>query len=189
MSACFLGVMAGTANADPQSSQIAAASGFAPTKVDPDPPPRPATSSVPPAEFIPSSDLDGTYLWLGPTGAASRIDAEWDSTVGADVTVIRVREHDLLGAIGATLGASRWTVRGGGRVWLDGLAGTRVGRMVGVSAGPLVELSELAHPRLGGSVGAWAFVGVTPFVRAGMVSDLGGFVEIGVHIALPVIRR
>ena len=61
--------------------------------------------------------------------------------------------------------------------------------MVGVSVGPIVELSELAHPRLGGSVGLWAFVGVTPFARVGIVDELGGFVEIGLHIALPVIRR
>jgi hypothetical protein len=127
-------------------------------------------------------------LWLGPTGAASRIDAQWDSTIGADATLIRVRERDALGAIGATLGASRWTVRGGGRIWLDGLVGTRMWRMVGISAGPMLELSELAHPRLGGSVGLWAFVGVTPYVRTGMVSELGTFVEFGVHIALPVLR-
>jgi hypothetical protein len=144
---------------------------------------------VPPAHATPSWDLDGLYIWLGPTGAASRIDADWDSTFGADATVVRVRERAALGVIGATLGASRWTARGGGRIWLDGLLGTRVGRMVGVSAGPLLELSELSHPRLGGSLGLWAFVGVTPFVRVGTVSDLGNFVEIGVHIALPVIRR
>jgi hypothetical protein len=189
MSACFLGVMVGTASADPQTPQIDTATGFTPTKVDPDPPARRASPQVPPADETPSWDLDGTYLWLGPAGAASRIEAQWDSTVGIDATVIRVRENDLLGVIGGTLGASRWTVRGGGRIWLDGLIGTRLGRMVGVSAGPLLELSELAHPRLGGSIGLWAFVGVTPFVRAGMVSDIGGFVEIGVHIALPVIRR
>jgi hypothetical protein len=144
---------------------------------------------VPPAHATPSWDLDGIYIWLGPTGAASRIDADWDSTFGADATVVRVRERAALGVIGATLGASRWTARGGGRIWLDGLLGTRLGRMVGVSAGPLLELSELSHPRLGGSLGLWAFVGVTPFVRVGTVSDLGNFVEIGVHIALPVIRR
>jgi hypothetical protein len=167
-----------------------APSTFPPTKVDPDPPPRRATPpTVPQAAFAPSWDLDGLYLWLGPSGAASRIDAEWDSTIGADVSVIRVRERDLLGAIGATLGASRWTVRGGGRIWLDGLIGTRLYRMVGVSAGPLLELSELSHPRWGGSVGLWAFVGVTPFVRAGKVEGLGNFVELGLHIALPVLRR
>jgi len=137
----------------------------------------------------PSWNLDGLYLWLGPSGAASRIDAEWDSTIGADLGLVRVRERELLGAVGVSLGASRWTVRGGGRIWLDGLAGTRLGRMVGVSAGPILELSELAHPRLGGSVGLWAFLGVTPFVRAGTVSQLGGFIEVGVHIALPVMRQ
>lgn len=179
MSACFLAVIAGTANAD----------NYAPTQVDPDPPARRAPPALPVAEAQPSWDLDGLYLWLGPAGAASRVEGEWDSTIGGDITVIRVREREWLGAVGATLGASRWTVRGGGRLWLDGLVGTRIGRMVGVSAGPLLELSELAHPRLGGSVGLWAFLGVTPFVRTGMVSDLGGFVEIGVHIALPVLRN
>ncbi len=161
---------------------------FAPTTLDPDPPARRAPVAIPAAKAAPSWDLDGLYLWLGPNTAASHIDSDWDSTIGADATVIRVREGNVLGAIGATLGASRWTVRGGGRIWLDGLIGTRMGRMVGMSAGPILELSELAHPRLGGSLGFWAFVGVTPFVRAGMVSDLGGFVEIGLHIALPVLR-
>lgn len=161
---------------------------FAPTRVDPDPPARRAPPAVPATAPRPSWDLDGLYLWLGPTGAASRIEASWDSTIGADATVIYVRERAALGAIGATFGASRWTVRGGGRIWLDGLVGTRLGRMVGLSAGPILELSELSHPRLGGSVGLWAFVGVTPFVRTGMVSELGSFVEVGIHIALPVLR-
>lgn len=176
--AWFLAVTTAHAHAD----------GLSPTRVDPDPPPRKTPAAVPAAPSAPSWDLDGLYLWLGPTGAASRIDAEWDSTFGADATLVRVRERSTLGAVGASLGASRWTVRRGGRIWLDGLVGTRIGRMVGASAGPLLELSELAHPRIGGSVGLWAFVGVTPFVRAGLVRETGGFVEIGVHIALPVIR-
>jgi hypothetical protein len=177
--------MVGSAAANPQTPEAA----FAPTKVDPDPPARRAPPAVPAADAAPSWDLDGTYLWLGPAGAASHVDGEWDSTIGADLTIIRVRERDLLGVVGGSIGASRWTVRGGGRIWLDALAGTRLVRMVGVSAGPLLELSEVSHPRAGASIGLWAFVGVTPFVRAGMVSELGGFVELGVHIALPVIRR
>jgi hypothetical protein len=182
MSACFLAVLI-------QLAPLARADNFTPTTVDPDPPPRRAQPAVPAVHAAPSWNLDGLYLWLGPQGAASRIANDWDSTIGADVTVIRVRERDLLGALGLSLGASRWTVRGGGRIWLDGLIGTRLHRMVGLSAGPLLELSDLSHPRVGGSVGFWAFVGVTPFVRAGMVSDLGGFLEVGVHIALPVIRH
>jgi hypothetical protein len=173
--ACFFGV---TALADADPSTI------------PDPPARRTTPRTGPDAFGPSWDLDGTYLWLGPAGAASHVDSEWDSTIGADAAVIRVRERDRLAVIGGTLGASRWTARGGGRVWLDAIAGTRLfDRMFGVSAGPILELSDLAHPRYGGSVGLWAFVGITPFVRIGAVNELGMFGEVGIHIALPVIRR
>jgi hypothetical protein len=164
------------------------------SSIPPDPPPSTAPSPAP--VLRPSWDLDGTYLWLGPTGAASwagahgMTDAGWDSTFGADATIVRVREHELLGAIGGSLGASRWTVRGGGRIWVDALAGTPLlGHMIGASAGPLVELSDTAHPRFGGSIGVWGFLGVTPFARVGVVDSLGTFAEIGVHIALPVIRR
>ena len=137
----------------------------------------------------PTWDLDGLYLWLGPIAAASREASQWDSTIGGDATVIRVREHESLGAIGGTLGAARWTARGGGRIWLDGLAGTPAwGRMFGVSAGPFVELADLHHPRIGGSIGVWAFLGVTPYARIGAVSGLGAFAEVGLHIALPVLR-
>ena len=168
------------------STNLAHSEDFVPTRVEPDPPARRAPVVV---ETAPSWDLDGFYLWLGPSGAASRIDSAWDSTVGGDLSVVRIRERDLLGAVGVSVGGSRWTERGGGRLWLDAIAGTRVGRMVGISAGPILELDELAHPRLGGSVGIWAFLGVTPFVRAGIVDKAGGFIEIGVHIALPVLRR
>jgi len=161
-----------------------------PATTTPDPPQRKTIPRVGPGGFSPSWNLDGLYLWLGVSGTGSHLESEWDSTFGADAAVIRVRERDAIGAIGATFGASRWTVRDGGRIWLDALIGTRVlGRMVGVSAGPIVELSALSHPRVGGSVGVWSFVGLTPFARVGTVRDLGWFGEVGVHIALPVFRR
>jgi hypothetical protein len=143
-----------------------------------------------PGQLAPSWNLDGVYLWLGPTGAASYVDTTWDSTFGGDATVVRVREQRLISVLGGTLGASRWTERGGGRVWIDALAGTRIGasRMIGVSLGPIVELSDFAHPRYGASAGVWAFAGVTPFARVGSVEKLGTFAEIGLHITLPVLR-
>jgi hypothetical protein len=180
--ACFLAVTGSFTSG-------ARADNFTPTKIDPDPPERRAPPVVPSEAQAPSWNLDGLYLWLGPAGAASHIDGEWDSTIGADATLVRVREREALGVIGASFGASRWTERGGGRLWLDGLVGTRFVRMVGVSAGPMLELNDLSHPRFGASVGLWTFFGVAPFVRAGMVQDLGGFVEVGLHIMLPVIRR
>jgi hypothetical protein len=155
----------------------------------PDPPARRGSPVVGPSRFPPTSNLDGLYVWLGPVGAAGRLDAIWDSAFGADLSVVRVREGAGLGAIGASAGASRWTERGGGRLWLDGVAGTRLGgRMYGASLGPLIELAELAHPRIGGSVGLWAFFGPTPYARVGIVEGGGAFVEIGLHLALPVFR-
>ena len=161
-----------------------------PATMTPDPPQRKAIPRVGPSGLPPSWDLDGTYVWLGPSGAGSHVNGDWDSTFGVDAAIVRIRERSSLAAIGGTVGASRWTVRGGGRIWLDALAGTRVlGRMIGISAGPLVELSELSHPRVGGSIGVWGFLGITPFARLGTVQDLGMFGEVGVHIALPVFRR
>ncbi len=172
--ACFFGVTSATA--DPTTS------------VRPDPPPREVAPVVPKTTFRPSWDLDGSYLWLGPLGAASYAEDEWDSTVGGQIAILRIRERDVLGAIGGSFGASRWSATGSYRLWLDAIAGTRLGKMIGVSAGPLLELSHERHPHVGGSVGIWAFLGVTPYARVGIVDELGGFAEIGLHIALPAKR-
>ncbi|MBA3817795.1 MAG: hypothetical protein H0X17_02805 [Deltaproteobacteria bacterium] len=159
-------------------------------EIDPDPPARRNPPRLGPASFGPSWDLDGLYLWLGPVGTAGYLEAAWDSGFGADLAIVRIREREALSAIGVTAGTLLWTERDGGRLWVDALAGTRLGsRIYGLSAGPLVELGELAHPRLGGSIGVWAFFGITPYARAGFVQELGGFAEVGVHIALPVLRR
>lgn len=173
--ACFFGVT--VARADPT------------TATRPDPPPRTVEPAVPPANFRPSWDLDGTYLWIGPLAAASYAEDDWDSTVGGQLAILHVRERRGLGAIGASFGASTWTSRGGGRLWLDAIAGTRLGKMMGVSLGPILELSHERHPHVGASVGVWAFLGVTPYARVGFVDELGGFAEVGLHIALPAIRR
>ena len=161
-----------------------------PVRIEPDAPARSGPVVVPAATFRPSWDLDGLYLWLGPVGAASHLDSKWDSTVGAEAVVVVVHEAAALGLVGVDLGASRWTSRGGGRIWLDGVVGTRwSGHMIGASLGPMVELSDLERAKLGASIGVWAYAGIAPFVRVGGVSDLGMFVELGIHIALPVLHR
>jgi hypothetical protein len=172
------------------AARTAAAVADPTTAVVPDPPPAPHRVHVAPAQFAPSWDLDGFYVWLGPLGAASYVDAKWDSTFGGELAIGTVRERAPIAMVGLDLGASRWTARDGGRVWVDGLIGTRwLGRMMGASLGPILELSQLAHPHLGGSVGVWGFAGITPFARVGAVAELGMFAEIGIHVALPVLHR
>jgi hypothetical protein len=156
----------------------------------PDPPARSAAPHVSPGQFGPSWDLDGTYLWLGPMGTATHVDTDWDSTIGGQAAVTRVRERNALAAVGGAFGASLWTERRGGRLWLDVIAATRIGGwMVGASAGPILELHSTQHPRVGGTVAVWGFVGITPFARVGAVDELGWFGELGVCIALPVLKR
>lgn len=155
----------------------------------PDVPPRKSAPVVGPAHFLPTSNLDGFYIWLGPTLAASHLDGELDSTFGGELAIVRVKEQHALAVLGGSVGASKWTTRDGGHVWLDAVVGTRaLGPAMGLTVGPFIELAELAHPRLGASIGVWMFTGVTPFVRVGVVQDSGVVAEVGLHIALPVFR-
>lgn len=147
-----------------------------------------------PAAFRPSWDLDGLYVWLGPVGAATWSaspgtgDSAWNSTFGADVAVIRIREREAIGAIGGSIGANRSALHSG-RVWCDAVIGTPVlGHMVGASVGPVVDFSNDHHPRLGASMRFWGFVGIAPYARLGVIES-NPFIEIGVHIPLPVLRR
>ena len=193
----MLGVLASQPNvrADPGIGITPSVSGIDtpipnPTDPRPDPPLRRTPPAVPPGNLHSVADLDGLYLWLGPAISAGYLANSWDSLIGADVSILRVREHRPVGAIGASFGAARWTARGGGRTWLEAIVGTRLAdrTMVGLSAGGVLELSDIEHPRPGAMIGAWAFLGVTPYVRVGTVADEGAVVELGIHIALPVLR-
>lgn len=144
------------------------------------------------AEAEPRSvaDLDGVHLFVGPLGAATRVGDEWDSAWGGTAALIRVRERARLGAVGGWLGGSHYGASDGGRIWLDGVIGTRrlVGRMVGIGAGPVVELGALQHPRLGAQASIWCFAGVVPYARLGVLDASGSFVELGVSVSLPTLR-
>ncbi|HEY4055822.1 MAG TPA: hypothetical protein VGM39_04410, partial [Kofleriaceae bacterium] len=104
---------------------------MSPTTIDPAPP---ARSSIPhvggPSGFRPSWDLDGSYVWLGPTGAAHYIDGGWDTTFGAVLGIVRVREREPLSVLGTSIGGVMWAGHDGGRLWVDALVGTRIGRVV-----------------------------------------------------------
>jgi hypothetical protein len=136
-----------------------------------------------------SSDLDGGYLWLGITGAATREDGAWDSTFGGDVAVLRVRERSVLDVVGVGFTGTRMATEARWRLSLDGVAGTRIGGVLaGVAVGPSLELARLDHPRAGVTATAWVFAGITPFVRMGVLLDGTGFVDVGARLSFPVTR-
>lgn len=137
-----------------------------------------------------ASNLDGLHIWLGPIGAATHIEGEWDSAWGGTVAAIRIRERARLGAVGAWLGGAHYALRNGGRIWIDGVAGTRWlgGKMLGIAAGPVVELGDLHHPRVGGQATIWCFAGVVPYARLGVLEASGSFVEVGISLSVPALR-
>jgi hypothetical protein len=137
-----------------------------------------------------ASDLDGLHLWVGAVGAATRIEGGWDSAWGGSVSLVRIRERARLGTVGGWLGGAHYAVRDGGRVWLDGVAGTRwlTGRMIGAAVGPVVELGDLRHPRVGAQATIWCFAGVVPYARVGVLEASGSFVELGVSLGVPAWR-
>lgn len=133
------------------------------------------------------SDLDGWYVHLGPAVAAVRREGAWDSSVGGELSVTRVHERDRLAVIGARVMAARWSL-GGGRVAAEGLAAFGAWK-IGVTGGPLVDLDDLHHPRIGASAAIWCYAGVVPYLRVGVIEASGGFIEAGLEIPLPVFRR
>jgi hypothetical protein len=143
----------------------------------------PARSSLP---YV--GDLDGAYVWLGINGAATH-DDEWDSVFGVQTSVFRVRERSWLALLGGGIAGSRVATEGW-RVSLDALAGTRIASRatVGIGIGPVVDLHDQRHARVGATATVWAFVGVTPYVRAGVLEDGSTYVDVGMQIGLPVFR-
>lgn len=150
-----------------------------------------AIASPAAADELPDTgDLDGSYLFLGPVGAAVTIEEEWDGAFGGHAAWLRIRERRAIAAAGASLGGVRYSARDGGRVWLEGVVGTRrLGNvLIGLSAGPAIELAPTEHPRAGVTGAAWLFAGIVPYLRGGAFDEAGAFVEIGVAIALPIGR-
>ena len=87
---------------------------------------------------------------------------------------------------GQSIGASRWTVRDGGQVWLDALIGTEViGHMIGALR-RTDPRARGARPSAGRRIDRDLGIcrGRPVSSRVGAVDTLGTFAEFGVHIAL-----
>jgi len=134
-------------------------------------------------------DLDGVYVHLGPQAAAVRRGGVWDSVVGGELSVLRMREDDGLALVGGRVYAGRWTEALGGRIGVDAVAATRLGVLVGVAGGPLLDVGAQHHPHVGASIAIWCYAGVVPYVRVGVIDSSAGFIEAGLELPLPLWRQ
>lgn len=139
---------------------------------------------------VPKSSNDGFYLTLGPVGGATRIEGGWFSAFGLEASFVRLTEEQIPALVGAAFGGASYAGRPGGRYWLEAEAALRepLPLALGVGVGPCAEIGRAIPTRLGIQGTLWIFAGVLPYVRAGTLADVGGFVEVGVMIKVPAVR-
>lgn len=144
-----------------------------------------------------SDNLDGFYIALAPVAFAVRAENDWDGGFGGEVLLVRIRERSMLTAAGLGIGASRYARepdrglgRGTGRLWADLQIASRLptGTPAGLSVGVATEVDPVIPARWGAQATLWAFVGVIPFVRVGVVQKNGTYIDFGIKVALPVMR-
>lgn len=137
-----------------------------------------------------AQSLDGTYVTLGPVAAGARVEGDWVSAVGLELSVARVREQDFPGALGVCAGGVSYGGRRGGRLWLEGEAAIAAPLPfpVGLSAGLTAEVDRVLPARIGGEATLWFLAGLVPYVRTGAVSRSGVFFEAGVMFKIPARR-
>jgi hypothetical protein len=138
----------------------------------------------------PRTELDGVWLTLGPVAAAARVEGEWHSAVGAELSVVRVVESALPAALGLCAGGVTYAGREGGRIWLEGelAIASPLPFPVGLAAGATAHLEPHDRLRVGAQATLWFLAGFVPFVRAGALEGPGAFVEVGVMLKIPVRR-
>jgi hypothetical protein len=137
-----------------------------------------------------AQSLDGTYVTIGPVAGGARVEGEWLSAVGLELSLVRVTETALPGALGVCAGGVSYAGRKGGRLWLEVEAALAAPLPfpIGLGAGAAAEVDRIEPARLGGQATLWFLAGFVPYVRAGAVERSGAFIEAGVMLKIPARR-
>lgn len=134
--------------------------------------------------------LDGVYITIGPVAGATRVEREWTSAVGLEISVARVTETRFPAALGVAGGGVSYSSRPGGRLWLEaeGAVYEPLPFPVGLAAGIATEVDPVRPPRWGAQGTLWIFAGFVPYARVGAVAESGAFIELGVMLKIPAKR-
>jgi hypothetical protein len=148
------------------------------------------------AEAQETSDIlaprNATHLALGPQVSAIQYASEWDTEVGAELHLARLRKSRALSVIGGSLGVASFGEGEQVQLTLDFYAGTQALTQlpIGVSFGPLLEVFPHGRPQVGGRVTVWAYYGVMPYAGVAWLDGPNApdspSVEIGLKIPFSV---
>lgn len=137
-----------------------------------------------------AGDLDGTYLTAGPVAGALAIQDTWNSAVGAELSLVRLREGRFPALVGVSLGGVVFDSAPGLRSWAEVELGIdRFPVKFGVSAGLAAQFDRVVPPHFGAQATLWVFAGIVPYVRVGVLEELGSYFEAGLMIKIPVKIR
>lgn len=179
--------------ADPSAADLSAADPSAADRSAADPDPdgdRVTGADADGDEVAGAADLDGTYLALGPRGAALYRSEAWDAAFGAELSLYRYRERAPISILGAAGGFLTESARDRRHLFAEAGAGADLplGVRAGASAGVTGETSPVQHTRWGAHATLWLFAGPIAYARAGQVQETGFFADFGIRVALPALR-
>ncbi len=129
-----------------------------------------------------------THIALGPQVAAALDDSEWDSEIGAELHLTRLRTSDLLSVVGAGLGVASFSRGETLQLSLDLYVGSRAlaDVPVGLSVGPLLKAFDTGRPQIGARTTLWLYHGVMPYVSVSWLSGPNKPAQPGLEMGLKI---
>ncbi len=129
-----------------------------------------------------------THILLGPQVAAIAIDSEWDSEIGAELHLTRLRTGELLSVLGAGLGAASFSRGETLQLSFDLYVGTGALYEVplGLSVGSLLKAFDNGRPQLGARTTLWIYHGVMPYLSLSWLRGPNSPAQPGVEIGLKI---
>jgi hypothetical protein len=139
-------------------------------------------------EELQAESKDGLYVTAGPLAGGTRLEGEWTSGIGLELSVVSLHERALPAAWGVCGGWFSYTSQPGGRIWLEAEVALARPIPFGLGVGPALEVDKIRPPRFGVQGTLWVFAGVVPYLRAGVLQERGVFGELGIMVKLPLPR-
>lgn len=154
----------------------------------------PAAAQGDPATALQVSTTPRAHLTLGPKVAAIHRDGGVDSSVGGELSLVRLAPADRLRYLGVSLGAGTFaSYRAAPRLSCEVFAATAFADVpIGVSVGASVDTFREGPSQAGVRGTLWTYVGVAPFVSLGRQWGTGApeslELEIGLRIPFSIAR-
>lgn len=146
----------------------------------------PARVQAAPTPLPTAAAIHDTFIAIGPVAAAVYAPGGWRGAFGGEILFGRMDESSVVTVAAVTLGAADLSNGDRGRMWAEGVLGTRrvLGITGGVSAGLAVEFHPVEPPDLGAHASLWVYAGVVPYIGVARIAGATS-IDFGIRLPLP----